>query len=394
MKRLKILLNILLLVTVTGCRQPRRLSEAELRGLLEQLHANDSHAILEAWLWSDATTELVLSDSLSLPGDTVTAPAGQSAPGEYDIRTPAAASMGYAGWGHWVQSILKDQPRTSFATAHLDGGRALHVAIMPRRSASPSLLAALSTSDTEARALHRLDRFLQRNQAIPAAWLEPSAIGRCLNSLATIAGVHRMIALDRNSLTEVGGFVTMIDPEGSQPVLRFFPVASAHLELTSAISAARHDTDESLALIREHQNKFLLVRDQLAVFLREIEGYTGMARVKRTDMFVDLYLTMARLSYLPSRPLFYRRIADEAPEGYYVGYFHVHPDDNPPSFADRTASLFTRNLVITPTSGGFQIHFLYYGFGLDRTIHTFAHEDAGTPLEGEGSPTGLPFSGV
>jgi len=213
------------------------------------------------------------------------------------------------------------------------------------------------------RAIHRMNTFFLDNDGIDKRLFGDDRLVAAAASAETQAAVIRILTADRHAvLSETGGIAILRYPPGAPPVIDFIPLASALDPITSRLLELRDDPAAVIAFVDQHLDRLDAGQEETAIFLREARKLTDpLALANRTQMFVDHWQFNARLSYVFWESALICHLLERPVSGTFLGIFHVHPPDNPPSWADKLVSAFHRELILVPQADGFDLHALAPG---------------------------------
>lgn len=248
--------------------------------------------------------------------------------------------------GIWVRDQLERSPEQRFT---LDAGTRSIIAEATgdRHVLSPELAPPLMD----------LNRFFQTNAAVDKTLFTVENVRNVLNHPRSKATVETMIARDRDeTVTETGGVVTL-DPSGE--FLRFHPIRSDNGRWIDRLKIPESPAGFAVELRRILPDlPYLKVRAKRALMLTEDDTLPEAERAAARDDFIDLLSYRSRYSYFLEQGTQYAAIAEQGINGVYMGVFHVHPPDNPPSMEDRAGSIFRKNFVLIPVAGGVEVQYL------------------------------------
>lgn len=264
---------------------------------------------------------------------------------------------------NWLANALKQDPNSAFYLALFEDKSGELIPVHKAKKLVPNEAAIFFLDSPTAWGLVNLDRFLVQNARLPRRWFEWQVLAKSLNSDRTVARIQQIIRESTMpGLTEVGGFVTITQPDTQLPELEFYPLHSDSTAFIVELQKVRDQPERVLALITSQAENFSWFETERQQLLRELPRYQDPeAKAQRLDLFLDTFFSLAKLSYFPSQAEFHERAMNGGITGYYFSGFHVHPFDDLPSYPDRMASWLNRNLIITPTLNGFDLYYLFYG---------------------------------
>lgn len=251
--------------------------------------------------------------------------------------------------GDWIRRKLQDNPSETFRLDPADN----------RLTAVQSSSKRMLVPDLSIR-LHRLNTFFQSNAGVPRDLFERDSIHDMIRQSVSQENIRAMIRLDASeSASETGGIV-LADPETG--VLSFHPIESDNARWIRRLQQA--DSFEKFSRELERilpELPWLEVRARrtLDILSSGGVGEDGTAGQQAIDSFMDLMSYYARYSYILSQGNQYGALAEmDDIGGVYMGIFHVHPPDNPPSPEDRSGSLLKKNFVLVPHGADIEVHYL------------------------------------
>jgi len=205
--------------------------------------------------------------------------------------------------------------------------------------------------------LVRLDTFFKRNASVPKTYYSIENIRQAILSEKSIASIKQLIIRDKtNNFSETGGVASL-----DESCIHFLPVESNNEEYAKLLSSYESPSEALMKLNSVHEHLPFL-KTRAMYIIKILEGnLPNEAKTKVYREFLNLFLFYSRHSYVLDQSKQYSWIAKYDAPGYYLGLFHVHPQDNAPSPEDRIESILRRNLIIMPTENGFDIHYLFYG---------------------------------
>lgn len=251
--------------------------------------------------------------------------------------------------GDWIRRKLKDNPAETFRLDP-DDNRMTAVQSSSERMLVPEL----------AIRLHRLNTYFKANAGVPRDLFETDSIHRMIRHPASQQSIRSMILLDASeTLSETGGIV-LADPETG--VLSFRPIQSDNSRWFQRLRGADSSEEfsrELTSILPELPWLEVRARRTIDILDGGAIDEDGTAGRQAIDSFMDLMSHYARYSYILSQGRQYAAIAEmEDTGGVYMGVFHVHPPDNPPSPEDKSGSLLKKNFVLVPQGEEIQVHYL------------------------------------
>lgn len=209
------------------------------------------------------------------------------------------------------------------------------------------------------------------------------------DSIAAMAEAIRQSEDRRYS--EIGGlvFVEYVGNRADHISVRFIPGRDE--AFTRQLIEASSDLNRAIHLLATNAGRFDFMQDDYAITLRELrKPFSVEQRMRRLNLFLDLYGFMSKMSYEPSEP-HYMDVLSQGVRGEFVAGFHVHPLDNLPSAEDKAIALTKRMLVLVPRTNGFDLFDLYPGLKDFDKPEIIAHRDqnwshppqAAVPVEAE-----------
>lgn len=226
--------------------------------------------------------------------------------------------------------------------------------------------------------LHRINSYFLRNRVVKRRYLDYEAVTWSVLNAATISNATHMLRYaEQEQQAEVGGFVLIEHPGGGiPPVLHFHHLPSDGLEWAARLQKELDHTQKLVELIETGSPPPYFLRDRFALARRELRNCeTPEKRYARARIFADHYLYIVRYSYIFPQKQYYRYLSRQQTRGYYLGVFHVHPPENPPSAEDKYASIFRRNLVLVPRQTGFDLHYLFQQENPDSPWKTISYRN-------------------
>lgn len=249
--------------------------------------------------------------------------------------------------GEWVRKNLETNPATTFRLDPDDN----------RITAIPSGSNRMLVPELSIR-LYRLNVFFQSNAGVPRSIFTEESIRKLLLHPVSEQSIRKMVKTDAgDSLSETGGIV-LADPDAG--ILTFLIIEPDNARWLKELRNI--DSFDTFAIRLQKvlpDLPWLNVRARRTLeILKESPGTGETTKQDAIDSFMDLLTYYTRYSYILSQGTQYAAIADMDIQGIYLGVFHVHPPDNPPSPEDRIGSLLRKNFVLVPRDTEIEIHVL------------------------------------
>jgi len=257
--------------------------------------------------------------------------------------------------GDWIRSEIGRKPQTVFVLDETSRS----IVTSDGRTAS-------EMSPLVFERIHHLHRFFLMNRPTDKTLFDIEHIRQSALQPDSRNRIFELLDQDQQQTYSETGGIAAIDPETKN--LIFLTIPSELAVMARRINDSISDLTVMEQLLREIRNRipFLAIRMD-----RTIDVIAGNAdyqtRFAYASEFLELFNYYLRHTYYIDQSSQYSAIAREGFSGLYLGIFHVHPKDNPPSPEDRLESMFKRNLVLVPTDTGCDLHYLTLdGMGTDR----------------------------
>jgi len=207
--------------------------------------------------------------------------------------------------------------------------------------------------------LVRLQTFFIRNHAVPKQIFERENLERAFLSQESRSRITELVEKSmENNRSETGGVATL-DESGGE--VNFLPIESLNEKLMDYLESAGRDPVSAMECLEDIRPVLPVLKIRAA---RTLDAMISASTQKEKLMiyrgFLDLYRTYSVYSYDLDQASQYAAIAASGAPGYYLGLFHVHPQNNRPSPEDRIQSFLKPNIVIVPLNHGYEIHILDY----------------------------------
>lgn len=249
----------------------------------------------------------------------------------------------------WIRQTLEAYPKTYFRFDSSDSSG-------DQISTSDHSLSFQISKPLMAR-LNNLQEFFIQNRAVDRKQLGIENVTQAAHHPQSINRVKEIIALDHAAtISETGGIVA-IDIETQS--LSFLVIPSELDSLAFQIQEARNSFPDLRRLLLKSRASipFLEIRIDRTIDMID-SSMNQETKNAYVSEFLELFNFYTRHTYFIDQSTQYSAIANSGFTGLYLGVFHVHPKNNPPSPEDRMESIFRRNVVIVPTDDGFDLHYL------------------------------------
>ncbi len=250
------------------------------------------------------------------------------------------------GLGDWIRAEIGHSPQTLFLLEET-----------ARRIATSDGRAATEMSPLVFERILHLHRFFLMNRPVDKNLFGIDHIRKAALHPDSRDRIFKILEQDQQQTYSETGGIAAIDPQTR--TLVFLSIPSELSTLAGRVNESITDLEVMEQVLREIRDRvpFLTIRID-----RTIDMISGdadsQARLAYAAEFLDLFNYYLRHTYYIDQSAQYSAIAREGFSGLYLGVFHVHPKDNPPSPEDRFESIFKRNLVLVPTDAGCDLHYL------------------------------------
>lgn len=246
----------------------------------------------------------------------------------------------------WLRNQLKQDPAQHF---RLDSGLRVLTATATGKQLmlSPELFTPLQN----------LNAFFHLNAAVDRQLFTRENIHAILQDQTIKAALTQLIQEDSHRLASETGGVVLLDP--AKQTLKFHVIRSDN-EIWYHTLAEQESPEQFVLELKKIRSTlpYLKVRANRTISIIENEVDTEAEQRQEMARFLDLLLTHTRYSYVLDQRTQYSTIAQEGWYGYYMGVFHIHPPDNPPSIEDKIGSLLRKNFVVVPRDPSIEVHYL------------------------------------
>ncbi|MBN1296345.1 hypothetical protein JXA80_06165 [bacterium] len=220
-----------------------------------------------------------------------------------------------------------------------------------------------------AKRLVSLNRFFQTNAAVDRSVFSSEHVRQLILAPDAVTRIQELIGMDREeTMSETGGMV-VLDPTSGR--ILFHVIRPDNARWLDRLNRADSDQAFSAELTRILPSlPFIRVRAQRTLDILGDPGASLDERSSARSGFLDLLTGFSRYSYILDQGTQYAAVAEYGIVGTYMGVFHLHPPDNPPSIEDKIGSILRKNFVVIPHETGFEVHYLDFSGDLnaDPTI--------------------------
>jgi hypothetical protein len=217
----------------------------------------------------------------------------------------------------------------------------------------------LEISDSCHQHLKRLQSFFQQNHAVPKHLFNANNLEKAFLSQTSNKNIVELIKSSRkNTRSETGGVATL-DESGRW--INFLPIESLNEKVVKKLEKVNQDPLSAIQYLERIRNELPILKIRAARTVDAMKSAsTDEEKLDIYSAFINLYRTYSVYSYDLDQATQYAEIAASGAHGYYLGLFHVHPQNNRPSFEDRIQSFLKPNIVVVPLENGYEIHILDY----------------------------------
>ncbi len=213
--------------------------------------------------------------------------------------------------------------------------------------------------------LNNLNAFFHVNSSVSREFFTKDFISQRIRHPKSQKQITELIELDKRlGISELGG-VVIADPEKEH--MEFYVIQSENERWIRQLEKSSDPETFARTLHRiRPKMPFLQSRAQRTIDTLESSETDISQKQVAIDSFMELLLFYSKYSYILDQGSQYAAIARLGLSGIYMGLFHVHPEDNPPSYEDKIGSILRKNFVLVPVDQFIDVHYLDFSGDLRK----------------------------